>query len=219
MRAGAGAGARRRRRRPSGGRGRAACRTLDRSSGAAAAERRRAPGPRRALRRARSAAATACRVSLRPAAARCPGEPAPGAGPRAVSRSRSPPAAERSAAAGGGAAVEAAGLWRGGAEPRKAWVRARGPSPWGPLRPGQRSAAEPRLVLRTILFSTQIRRGSTRPPEIPRLLPGAAARSVSCFFPPAGRLGAQGRGPPPGAQRHHGHGAVPVPQLPQGHAV
>ena len=73
-------------------------------------------------------------------------------------------------------------------------------------------------MLRTILFfPSQIRRGGTRPRERPRL-PLAAAGSVS-FFPPAGRLGAQGRGSPPGAQRHHGHGAVPVPQLPEGHAV
>lgn len=244
--AGAGAGARRRRRRPDRGRGRGVCRTLDRSSGAAAAAERepcRAPGQRcrAAARIAEGAERRSRRLWGKPAPLGLllpVGSPGWGRGravwgrgsPAASALSRTPPAAIRTvaaaaaAAAGGGccsggalAAARGRGRGRGaGARP--------GCGPRGQVRGGcggQGGGARQRFppgAEHHLVFHADPK-GQHASRERPRLLPGAAAGSVSWFFPSAGRLGAQGRGPQPGAQRHHGHGAVPVPQLPEGHAV
>lgn len=221
----AGAGARRRRRRPSGGRGRDACRTLDRSS----RRRRRARAPPSAAERGDRGAHCRGRGAQEPPS---PGKPAPrgpplpekaapGSGPRAVLRRGSLPAAVRSAAEGWGcrSGGSQAAARAGPRSPGKARARDWGPGPRGPPRPGPRSAARAPPGAENHLVLHADPRGRHAPPGAPCLLPWATAGLVSCFFPPAGRLGAQGRGPPPGAQRHHGHGAVPVPQLPQGHAV
>lgn len=177
--------------------------------------RDRGAEPRRALRKVRSAGAT-CSTSL-PRAARCPQETGAAAA-RAVSRRgpRPPPpapgprAAIRTAAGrGAGAAVERPGLRRGDAGGAVSTGEAPGAG-LGPRppRPGRSAARAPPDAENHLVFPLTDPEGrhatSGAPPP-----PLAAAGSVSFFLQPAGW--ARRRGSPPGAQRHHGHGAVLSP--------